>query len=341
MSTISPLADRAFSLYLDTWRFIAAITVVIAHMNMDGFDFPLKTPNAFSHEAVIVFFVLSGLVIAHSTFEGGRDWKAYLFARASRLYAVVLPAIALSLACAALVGKGWTAWDLVSSLLFLNEVWLNPAKLPLNGPFWSLCFEAFYYTLFGIWIFAKGPARYVAFAIVAVAAGPAILALSPAWLCGVWLYYNAHKISLRGNYAVAIISLGLIFVIVLSGATMTIRAWMFDLTPYWYVMRQATRIVTDIIIAGLFTVHLLAVRNIVPEILTRYASTVRYLAGGTFTIYLFHRPIMQAFDKPGYGPLASIATFVAIVGFCLLISGSLEKKLTRILRERLPRISFA
>lgn len=53
------------SLYLDAVRFLAALVVLLHHTWPLLFpDFPLPWPG---HSAVVVFFVLSGYVIAHAS----------------------------------------------------------------------------------------------------------------------------------------------------------------------------------------------------------------------------------------------------------------------------------
>jgi peptidoglycan/LPS O-acetylase OafA/YrhL len=167
-------------------------------MDQDGIAFGWLPLTHLSHEAVIVFFVLSGFIIHHSTTNRLTTASAYAAARLSRMYSVVLPAIILCSALALLVEysgfKGTMtnykefAWShAISSALFLNESWNNPATLSLNAPFWSLCYEVWFYVMFGVFVFARGAARWGLLALAALIAGPAILALLPVWLMGAWL----------------------------------------------------------------------------------------------------------------------------------------------------------
>ncbi|MEH2140498.1 acyltransferase family protein, partial [Nostoc sp.] len=68
--------------------------------------------TGFAHQAVITFFVLSGLLIGNSVFKKLQQhkftWKSYLIARLSRLWIVLIPALLLGL-----------TWDLVGN--FLNQ----------------------------------------------------------------------------------------------------------------------------------------------------------------------------------------------------------------------------
>lgn len=85
---------KAFSLYLDFVRFSAALLVLFFHANRihrPGFAF-----TTFGHEAVIIFFVLSGYVIAFVAAEKESSLRTYGIARAARIYSVAIPAILLT-----------------------------------------------------------------------------------------------------------------------------------------------------------------------------------------------------------------------------------------------------
>ena len=126
----------------------------------------------FKHDAVIIFFVLSGLVICATSTRPSETWITYLTARASRIYSVAIPAIVLSFGLkgiAAFLEPGYLQPDpttdvvlsndlhistAVSALLFLLQSWHSQA-LPWNGPYWSLCYEVWYYVIFGILLFVR------------------------------------------------------------------------------------------------------------------------------------------------------------------------------------------
>jgi len=79
------------SVYFDLVRFGAAILVVLYHVwPMVAPDLPLTWPG---HQAVIIFFVLSGYVIAHITESREPSVGAYALDRLSRLWSVVIPSL--------------------------------------------------------------------------------------------------------------------------------------------------------------------------------------------------------------------------------------------------------
>ena len=88
---------RGLSVYLDLMRFGAASIVVLSHLwvlVVPGH--PLPWPG---HAAVVVFFVLSGYVIAHAA-RPELGLRGYLHHRIARIYPVVLGAALLSIVLA-------------------------------------------------------------------------------------------------------------------------------------------------------------------------------------------------------------------------------------------------
>ena len=179
------------SIFLDLMRFSAAIVVLLHHLTATEINSVLpRVP--IGHEAVTVFFVMSGFVIAYVLHSRENSIELYTAARLGRLYSVVLPALALTW-----VLDGWgravspelyagTPHDhallrLLVNLLFLQQNW-NLTVMPLsNGPFWSLGFEFWYYVIFGGWVLLRGRARVAVVSLACLAAGPRILAAFPVW----------------------------------------------------------------------------------------------------------------------------------------------------------------
>ena len=89
--------NRAFSIYLDLVRFVAAVLVYLWHSNQKAIvDGPVFA-GGYGPSAVIVFFVLSGFVIAYVVETKERDWRRYLAGRGARIYSVVVPVVVLTL----------------------------------------------------------------------------------------------------------------------------------------------------------------------------------------------------------------------------------------------------
>src|SRR5215210_909306 len=87
---------RDLSAFLDLTRTLAALTVFLAHLSQPRFGGEaLSVFTGQSHSAVIVFFVLSGFVIFRAAERDGTA-REYILNRASRIYSVALPALALT-----------------------------------------------------------------------------------------------------------------------------------------------------------------------------------------------------------------------------------------------------
>ena len=199
--------SRAFSLYLDVVRFLAAMLVLLYHANWiyrPGFVI-----TSLGHEAVVIFFVLSGFVIAYVADTREQDFRGFMVARAARIFSVAIPAIILT-ATLDLVGfqinelaypEGYRAWDLpvirvITSTLFLNEIWALGIQLFTNVPYWSLNYEVWYYVLFGVLFFFEGRRKWFAFGVLCLLLGPKIILLLPVWWMGVWIYRSPSLVQM-------------------------------------------------------------------------------------------------------------------------------------------------
>lgn len=107
------LRDTAASLHLDVVRALAAFAVLIYHVRyrffLDYADLQSSSIltkafyliTSFGHDAVMVFFVLSGFLISGSIFRERRTgkftWRRYAVNRLTRLYVVLIPGLLLTL----------------------------------------------------------------------------------------------------------------------------------------------------------------------------------------------------------------------------------------------------
>ena len=204
----------ALSLYLDALRFGAALTVFVSHFSTARISGGLFWQFDYGRTAVLVFFVLSGFVIAWVTEARESTLEEYGLSRAARLYSVVIPAFVLTVALdyigkeidPGLYGPEWghdTAHPVVDyalSAVFLGESWTLRSLPGLNVPYWSLNYEAWYYILFAAATFLRGRRRVGAIIGAALLTGPKILLLLPVWLMGVaaWQWRTALPRTLGG-----------------------------------------------------------------------------------------------------------------------------------------------
>ena len=200
MQSALPALAQPFSVYLDLTRFLATVMVVLAH-----FDYFGAIPKGawgvaaeMGREAVIVFFVLSGFVIASTVAQWRPSARGYAVARLSRLYSVALPVLLLGLACAFAV-RAFTgqlppqgyALDklyvyLPFHLLFLGQHWTLSEVPPYMEPYWSLNYEAWCYLLFGLACYLRGHRRIVMTGLALALMSYKLWLLLPVWLAGAW-----------------------------------------------------------------------------------------------------------------------------------------------------------
>lgn len=160
-----PIPARLHS--LDGLRGIAAVVVMLYHLSLVARPFldtkstgdawwwltetPLKLFTAGS-EAVLVFFVLSGLVVALPALRPGFSWPAFLGARFVRLYLPVWGSLALAAALIALVPRDAASvtpdsWLTNASARtvdlpnLLSEASLWRVSYDFNNVLWSLRWE--------------------------------------------------------------------------------------------------------------------------------------------------------------------------------------------------------
>lgn len=355
--------SREMSIYLDIMRLLAATCVVIDHMSQDGLYTEWGILWTYGHEAVVYFFVLSGLVIATSAYKKAGHWQEYVAARFARIYSVVLPALIFSFAikilCAYVAGD-WLIDELrrddlhwmnvVSSLFFLNESWGIDAHLPWNDPFWSLCYEVWFYVLFGVWFFYRGRGKRLLLGLLALMAGPAILILMPIWLAGVWLARNGARFQMRPATGVVLWLGSLIAIKVFSDSDIdvTVRTWLYEHVRGYYRLESAMRFPTDYLLTAIVMTNIVAFRSFASylrPLAERIAPAVVAAAGVTFSIYLYHRPltmgIAHLWGNKGHSELLSLGYLAAVLLLCALLGHFTERRKDPLHRFVLRRLGVS
>jgi peptidoglycan/LPS O-acetylase OafA/YrhL len=329
---------RQTSVYLDLIRFTAALTVFLGHTSGQRMTGGLLWPIApFMSEAVTIFFVLSGYVIAYVRDQKERSASTFIVSRAARIYSVALPALILTFALdwigrsinPQVYNAAWgyhsenQIWQFVANVLFVNRLWFNDVTPGSNLPFWSLGYEVWYYTVFAMGTFLSGRWRIIGVVSGLVIAGPQIVAMLPVWLIGVGGYHLSRALRI-GFGAGAVLCAGCLV------GWVGYEIWGFrhgrlvGLAP---AMLGRPELVQDYLVAVLFAGHLLGFEAIsrtftVPH---RLAKAIRWVAGATFSLYLFHLPVTQILTALSPWPLASAANRVLVVGGTLVVAFALAE----------------
>lgn len=296
--------NRSTSLYLDLVRFLAALVVFLSHAGMrrwsDGF---LWQFTALGSEAVVIFFVLSGFVIAYAAREREFSAETYVTNRMARIYSVAVPALILTISLDAigsavspesydLLAKVPVWWQCVNAVLFTNQLWFQDLGIGTNGPYWSMGYEVPYYIAFGLAAFAPRFWRVIGPAVVMLVAGPNIAALFPMWLLGVGSYRFCQKRPLGvlvGFIVWALSGIGLALIVL----PIHIREGLFDPT---LLFRDSQSLLHFYALAGLFAANIVGFEGASPlfaKIIERAASPIRWGGQRTFALYLFHLPLIH------------------------------------------------
>ena len=166
-------ADSCQSLVISLLRGLAALQVALAHLRAEIYpslrglaDAPLAYQllafaTGFAHQAVVVFFLISGWLVGGSLLNKWSQEHAlgsYAIDRISRLWTVLVPTFFLILLSAAIterivpVASHFDQTNEYSTLAFLgNLVGLQTISVPNYGKnyaLWSLANETWYYVLF-------------------------------------------------------------------------------------------------------------------------------------------------------------------------------------------------
>ena len=297
----------SLSLYLDLTRFAAALVVVLGHLWPVLFPtYPLHWPGP---AAVIVFFVLSGFVIAYVTDGRDRTLAGYTLNRLSRLWSVVLPALGFGMVLFHFVSHSvfspepadrGTLLSTAANALFVGQAWFLDWAPPLNGPFWSLNYEAWYYAIFGAWVYLPRRTKALVATVLAILAGPKILLLMPCWLLGVLVYWNIERWRLSDRAAATLWACSLISAVLLIKSaigTALHDRFLASWPKTAALLAYSGYPLTDYALALLVALNFYAAAHAprLGRVLLPLARPIRLLASFTLTIYLFHLPLLILF----------------------------------------------
>lgn len=318
------LLDSGLSVWLDHFRWLAALAVVIDHvrwMMFHNFEAEGLHPHLsvlekaffflarFGSQAVVLFFVISGLLVGGSVLRKVQTdrfvARSYTIDRLSRLGVVLIPAVIWSVVWQqAGYGKACDAPDgwqtVVGNVLSLQNLgFVEP--LCNNHPLWSLSSE--------VWFYVVGPALLLI--LIGGKRGGAIAVLLAAMVLGAF--------GLRANHETPYFGLLL---------------WLAGLVPWFVTLRLrpvvpalalvvvlalsrtpflGTQAVKDILITLCFTALLCTDPARWNRPMARFGHG---FAAFSYSLYLVHMPAAQAIGvamgKPL--PIDSALSYVAYAG---------------------------
>lgn len=308
-----PFRSTEASTVLDLLRGLAAVLVLLDHTRHLFFgDPPLINPQG-AHpwlfdlsegltnsgpQAVVIFFVLSGYLVAGSALRwmrrGDWSWRRYLIHRMVRLWLVLLPALVLGAvwdtlrvrllepASLTLEAAGLNLARFFGNLFFLQTI--RTDTFGSNRVLWSLAFEFWFYLLFplgALLLLRRRSLRIAlgnAFLLLAVSwfIGHSILALFPVWLLGALLNETPIKRFRRPLRWAAAGFYVLMYILI------TAHPWRSHWLKPGYILGLCT---------AAFLLVVLSAREPIPQA-GAFARVSRGLAGFSYSLYLVHYPFV-------------------------------------------------
>lgn len=303
---------------LNWLRGLAALLVLLSHARsffyVDFKDYS-NEPNIFvkifylitglGHPAVIIFFVLSGFLVAGSIDRQWRQnkWniKNYFTARIIRLWVVLVPCLVFTffldkigyffnpnfydgnlkniISSAPANTVDWSIQSFISNIFFLQTI--TSPVYGSNGPFWSLANEFWYYLLFPLfyYFFYKKLAIKIfiltIFLLLSFFLGGKIIFLFPIWIMGYFSYLitiKENKFRLKENKILAALILICFTNILFSYKFININELIHD-----YIMGIITMLTVVVLNHRMFQIG---------EKISHFLSKISY------SLYLIHFPLL-------------------------------------------------
>jgi peptidoglycan/LPS O-acetylase OafA/YrhL len=324
-------------------RGVAALAVVAYHIRykffIDYADVGARTMftsafyalTSFGHDAVMVFFVLSGYLITGTILRdvGRRQWAwpRYLLNRFSRLYVVLIPGLIATVFWDSLgihlfpahpaytgatqpwmhdffpVQPALTAAAFIGNVTFLQRIMGTPS-LGSNNPLWSLTYELAYYLVFPAALLALSTTRRwrdriacgLASVVLAFVFGRAVLLYFPIWLFGLGLHH-APRLNPITRTPPLLRNAGAAFIVLLGVS--------FRHTAQFQSLTGGSVSMGDYFVGAVFAVALFVfLHDVRPASEGLYALAASGTSHISYTLYVVHMPLLlflRALLLPGRG----------------------------------------
>lgn len=325
-------------LALDLLRGTAALAVFLCHVRGASFvEFGalpasqqttavaiLFALTRMGHEAVLVFFVLSGFLVGGPAIERALqqrfDTAAYAIDRVTRIFVPLLPTCLLTVTIYSFAFNGRPDWLQVGmNVIGLNDVF--GVTLPINAPLWSLAYEIWFYVFAGAAAYMLSSRKINATALVALLCSITILSSSRILYLLFWCLGAASVFALSWSHKSARAIAGL-FCFLIGCAS--------------YETAAASRSFANIVITPMWiseTLVSIGVCLTLPFLCTPKAShalspirrPVMCLSRMSYSLYLIHYPLNCALNI--WLPRATELSLASFAAFCmrgsLVFGGSL------------------
>jgi len=323
--------NKIKSIYLDILRITSAFYVFFYHfLNYNKGEmlvFSNRTVSSYinlqylpAHYFVIVFFVLSGFLITMSASKPNLSLRKFMIARLGRLYSVLIPALLFSYFVYFYLNyfsrfsgqitdhSSHLVTRFLLNLFFLSQCWSLSSTPPINNPFWSVDYEFFYYIIIASLLLIKRRTKYIVLLTCLVIAGFKILILAPCWLLGSLLFkIDSRKMYLNNKLSLALfIITSVLMVLVVSGLyTLPFTKYPGDQLFMSHVLYFSWNFRADYIFSILVSSNLYALFGMSrslekyksSRVITLFAPKIQFISNCTYTLYLFHLPLLLLFSS--------------------------------------------
>ncbi len=324
---------------LDLLRGLAAFTVFLGHTRGASFvEFGSLPPTqktatlaiAFGmtrlgYEAVLIFFVLSGFLVGGQiisrTLTGYFALSEYVIDRCCRILLPLVPAVLFT----ELLNIFVFGDPVVPTVLLGNMTGLNGLLLPTlnhNAPLWSLTYEIWFYVLGGLvgYIMSRAGRRISVGALAGFLLCAAVFSILSARLLLYWVIAAIVSLCLdtrhKGWLGISGFALALCGIFCNQLAT--------ESKSFINIAVVPPEIAQSLICAGVCLTLPVLCSQTMNERLMILRKPAAYLAGFSYTLYLFHYPTLAMFDL--FLPKATAISwrtlnyFVIRCGGCLLVA---------------------
>lgn len=335
--------DSYHSLLISLLRGLAAVQVAAAHLRAEfmpglrSLDNPalwyqgLAFFTGFAHQAVVVFFLISGWLVGGSLLnKRGQPeaLKLYAIDRITRLWTVLVPTFALILAIGILTGSidprtadfspenAYSATALAGNLVGLQTI--SVPQFGGNFPLWSLANESWYYLMFPLLLMSFGGPRRVP-AMFALAAAAVLLPFQIVLYFAIWLLgaaFSRVRLECGGATRIALLA-----VLGALSVYFRLKGHNDDMGPASFGQ--------DLLLSVLFLLFLSST-IIRPGPAIRLApvrNAANFFSNFSFTLYVIHIPVLGMLgwlgmtlfgsSKLGADSIADLGIYLAMLGLVI------------------------
>lgn len=352
--------NMQLSFYLDLLRFVSAVLVFFSHVSpfIGGY---LWQVGGLGHESVVVFFVLSGFVIAYVCYERKESCFDYVVNRVSRIYSVAIPAIVITFLTyffldifhpniLADMNQPFYSFfrTFMTAVTFTNQSWFS-TTIYVNLPYWSMGYEVLYYIFFGCFFYAKGFKRIVFLVFVIFVMGPSIFMYLPIWLAGVLCFKLKDKADINrrtaiSGFVLSIIGISLCCINSLQVYINQSNVFFSSLVQNGFVLDTAKYVLSDYLLAFFVFINVIFANvmfdSIDFKIATPCYKLIKTMSSHTFSLYLLHMPLLYLARAalPQGSFYFSLLLFIIIVPVLIFMISMLIEKERPKFRSLLARV---